>query len=125
MEPSELVKTVSRWNQYAPLGNDPDFNRVPHGLRAKLGVLPSLKTPPFCAVKVWPTITNTQGGPRHNEKCQVVGPDNTSPIPRLYVAGELGAIFGHLYWEGHNVNIDCFTKGRIAGRNAAAEKPWG
>jgi len=42
---------------------------------------------------------------------------------RLYVAGEITAIFGHLYLEAGNIT-ECFVAGRIAGKNAATEKPW-
>ncbi len=45
------------------------------------------------------------------------------PIPRLYVAGEISSIFGHLYLEAGNIT-ECFVGGKIAGRNAADEKPW-
>jgi succinate dehydrogenase/fumarate reductase flavoprotein subunit len=42
------------------------------------------------------------------------------PIPRLYEAGELGSIWGHLYLSGANLT-ECLITGRIAGANAAAE----
>ena len=44
------------------------------------------------------------------------------PIPRLYSAGELGSIYSFNYNAGGNVG-ECFAFGRIAGRNAAKEKP--
>ncbi len=46
------------------------------------------------------------------------------PIPRLYVAGEISSIFGHLYLEAGNIT-ECFVGGKIAGKNASAEKQWG
>jgi succinate dehydrogenase/fumarate reductase flavoprotein subunit len=45
------------------------------------------------------------------------------PIPRLYKAGEMGSVFGHVYALGGN-NSECFIGGPIAGREAAAEPPW-
>ncbi|MCD6074697.1 MAG: fumarate reductase/succinate dehyfrogenase, flavoprotein subunit, partial [Rhodospirillales bacterium] len=45
-----------------------------------------------------------------------------SPIGRLYSAGELGSLWGHLYCGGGNVG-EALAVGRIAGRNAAAEAP--
>jgi succinate dehydrogenase/fumarate reductase flavoprotein subunit len=48
---------------------------------------------------------------------------NGAPIARLYAAGELGSMFGHLYLLAGN-SAECFIGGRIAGRNAAAEAPW-
>jgi predicted oxidoreductase len=45
------------------------------------------------------------------------------PIPRLYAAGELGSIWGYLYQGACNIG-EALVFGRIAGKNAAAEKPW-
>jgi len=67
-------------------------------------------------------LVNTQGGPKHNKLCQVLDPDD-KPIPRLYAAGELGSFFGFLYQEGSNYP-EAWAFGRIAGRQAAAEKPF-
>jgi succinate dehydrogenase/fumarate reductase flavoprotein subunit len=33
-------------------------------------------------------------------------------------------MFGFLYQCGSNFGIDCLVFGKIAGMNAAAEKPW-
>ena len=65
---------------------------------------------------------NTHGGPVHNAHQQVMnGLDE--PIPRLYVAGELGGVFGHLYLAGGNL-AECFVGGWTAGRHAAGLDPW-
>ena len=40
------------------------------------------------------------------------------PIDGLFVAGELGSIFGYLYMSGGNIS-ECFVGGRIAGVEAA------
>ena len=64
-------------------------------------------------------ITNTQGGLRHNARQQVLDARG-EPIPRLYTAGEIGSLFGHLYMLAGN-NSECFIGGQIAGRNAAHE----
>jgi succinate dehydrogenase/fumarate reductase flavoprotein subunit len=74
---------------------------------------------PYYAMKLWPCLLNTQGGPRRNEKAQVLYPDGT-PIPRLYSAGELGSLFGLLYQGAGNLG-ECLAFGRIAGREAAKE----
>ena len=81
-----------------------------------------IRHPPFYTIPVWPIITNTQGGPVHNARQQVVDPYG-QPIPRLYSAGEMGSLFGHLYLLSGN-NAECFIGGRIAGTNAAGESPW-
>ena len=74
---------------------------------------------PYYAMKLWPCLLNTQGGPRRNEKAKVLYPDGT-PIPRLYSAGELGSLFGLLYQGAGNLG-ECLAFGRIAGREAAKE----
>ena len=76
---------------------------------------------PYYAMKLWPCLLNTQGGPRRNVKGQVLYPDGT-PICRLYSAGELGSLFGLLYQGAGNLG-ECLAFGRIAGREAANEPP--
>jgi hypothetical protein len=65
---------------------------------------------------------NTQGGPLHNEKCQVLDVWR-KPIARLYVGGSLGSMFGGLY-QGGGTATERLGTGRTSGKNAAAEKPW-
>ena len=111
MEPEILVKTVRNYNLYCKNGADAEFDREPRTL------IP-LSTPPYYAVKLWPGGPNTQGGPRRNAKAQVVHA-NGLPIPRLYVAGELGSIYGMLYPQAGGNLAECFAFGRIAGENAS------
>jgi predicted oxidoreductase len=77
---------------------------------------------PFYAVELSPSMLNTQGGPRRNERAQIVRPDGT-PIGRLYSAGELGSIYSYLYQGTGNIG-ECLAFGRVAGRHAAAETVW-
>jgi succinate dehydrogenase/fumarate reductase flavoprotein subunit len=76
-----------------------------------------IATPPFYFGEVWPVVSNTQGGPVHDSSQRVLNPF-AEPIPGLYVAGELGSIWGHLYLSGGNL-AECFITGRIAGTHAA------
>jgi len=115
LDPAALDATVRRWNADATAGEDPEFGRM-------LMVAP-LATPPYYAVELSPSMLNTQGGPRRNEKAQIVQPDGT-PIPRLYSAGELGSIYSYLYQGTGNIG-ECLAFGRIAARNAVAAKAWG
>lgn len=115
VESGTLEETILRWNEFCEKGEDCDFRRPP-------GTMVPIKKAPFYAIQAWPIVTNTQGGPEHNEKQQIVD-SYGNPIPRLYAAGELGSFYGHLYQLGGNI-AECFVEGRIAGRNAAAEKPW-
>jgi succinate dehydrogenase/fumarate reductase flavoprotein subunit len=73
-------------------------------------------------MEAWPIVNNTQGGPEHDVKQRVLDPMK-KPIPRLYVAGEISSIYGHLYLEAGNIT-ECFVAGKIAGQNAAEEQAW-
>ncbi|MCB1742807.1 MAG: FAD-binding protein, partial [Gammaproteobacteria bacterium] len=85
-------------------------------------MLNPIRRAPFYALELSPSMLNTQGGPRRNEHARIVRPDGT-PIGRLYSAGELGSIYSYLYQGTGNIG-ECLVFGRIAGRNAAAEKAW-
>lgn len=109
-----LEQSVKRWNAHCRAGADTDFGRTK--MFAPIGA------GPYYAVQLSPSMLNTQGGPRRDERSQILRPDG-SPIPRLYSAGELGSIYAYLYQGTGNIG-ECFAFGRIAGRNAAAEQPW-
>src|SRR5579863_10253870 len=115
LAPAVLAETVTRWNRACDAGHDDAFGR-------KL-MLQAFGAGPYYAIELSPSMLNTQGGPRRNEKAQIVRPDGT-PIPRLYSAGELGSIYSYLYQGTGNIG-ECLAFGRIAGRHAAAETPWG
>ena len=114
LDPATLEDTVHRWNRHCAAKADPDFGRTK--------MLAPIQTAPFYAVELSPCMLNTQGGPRRNEKGQIVRPDGT-PIPRLYSAGELGSIYSYLYQGTGNIG-ECLAFGRIAARYAVAERPW-
>ena len=109
-----LDASVARWNASVAAGKDAEFGR-------RLMLAP-IAQGPFYAIELSPSMLNTQGGPRRDEKARIVRPDG-SPIPRLYSAGELGSIYSYLYQGTGNIG-ECLVFGRIAGRNAAAEAPW-
>ncbi len=113
--PQILKAAVERWNNQCISGRDEDFNRPPKTMMP-------ISKPPFYAMGAWPIVSNTQGGPAHDPNQRVLDAMG-KPIPRLYVAGEISSIFGHLYLEAGNIT-ECFVGGRIAGKNAAAEKTW-
>jgi succinate dehydrogenase/fumarate reductase flavoprotein subunit len=98
---------------YCVGGYDPDFNR-------RQETMSTISLAPFYAVEVWPCLLNTQGGPKRNEKAQILDTYG-KPIKRLYSAGEMGSMFNMLYPGAGNVS-ECLAFGRIAGGNAAAEK---
>ena len=103
--------TLDRWNAQCAAGKDEDFDRPKE-------MMTPVRTPPFYVAEVWPVVSNTQGGPRHDERQRVLDTYG-QPIPRLYTAGELGSIWGSLYLGGGNLS-ECFITGRIAACEAAA-----
>jgi len=113
MDPELLEESVARWNSFCSTAKDTDFGRC-----EKLG---PIETPPYYGFEAYPGIFNTCGGPRKNGKAQVLD-TGKNPIPRLYAAGVLGSSMGNIYcMSGHNWS-EFMAFGRIAGRNAAAEK---
>ena len=74
-------------------------------------------------MEAWPIVNNTQGGPEHDVKQRVLDPMK-KPIPRLYVAGEISSIYGHLYLEAGNIT-ECFVAGKIAGTKCRTGKSVG
>jgi succinate dehydrogenase/fumarate reductase flavoprotein subunit len=115
LPPSALEDTINKYNDYCKRGKDPDFDRDPKSLEP-------IDEPLYYGMPLVPNFINTQGGPRRNEKAQIVNPYG-GPIRRLYSAGELGSIYGFLYQGGGNIG-ECLAFGKIAGKNAATEKPW-
>jgi succinate dehydrogenase/fumarate reductase flavoprotein subunit len=111
-----LEETVRDFNGACREGRDSQFGRPGNSLAP-------LETPPYYALELALTLVNTQGGPKRNKDCRVLDFSNR-PIPRLYAAGELGSFFGFLYQGGSNYP-EAWAFGRIAGRRAAAEAPWG
>jgi succinate dehydrogenase/fumarate reductase flavoprotein subunit len=115
VSPAEMRETLDRWNAQVDAGNDRDYGRP-------AGTMVRIDTPPYYAGQVWPIVSNTQGGPVHNARQQVMTVYD-EPIPRLYAAGECGSAFGYLYLSGANLS-ECLITGRIAGAEAAALEPW-
>jgi len=114
-DPDTLDATVTRYNEFCANGVDLEFGKPANSL------LP-LATPPFFAMELMCTFTNTQGGPRRNKDCQVVDPSG-NPIPRLYSNGELGAMYSHAYNGGGNIG-EAMAFGRVLGEHAVALTPW-
>jgi succinate dehydrogenase/fumarate reductase flavoprotein subunit len=66
-----------------------------------------------------------KGGLRINPECRVVN-NYGEIIPGLYAAGEVtGGLFGKGVYLGAVLWPASLTFGRLAGRNAASELPWG
>jgi succinate dehydrogenase/fumarate reductase flavoprotein subunit/uncharacterized protein with FMN-binding domain len=113
VDPAGLNAQIEEYNGYCRAGKDPQY-----GVEAPF--LKPLAKGPFYAFPVKASLTNTQGGPRRNTKCEVLDVWG-SPIPHLYSAGELGSFYTDIYNGGGNLS-ECLFTGRTAGANAAAAK---
>ncbi|MBM3340884.1 MAG: FAD-binding protein [Betaproteobacteria bacterium] len=114
MDAATLEAQVARWNQYCEAGKDAQWNAEPKTMGA-------LTAPPYFAIPLYPGGPNTKGGIRANPRREVLDWDD-QPIPRLYTAGEISSVFQFVYQGGGNL-AECIVFGRIAGWNAAAQKP--
>jgi 3-oxo-5alpha-steroid 4-dehydrogenase len=114
VSPDMLRDTVSRFNENAGKGIDPEFNRNRH--------LVSVDTPYFYAMQYQLVRVATIGGLRINTKAQVLDVRG-GVIPRLYAAGEtVGGFVGRRYpGTGYFLSY-CFVSGRVAGENASQER---
>ena len=110
-----LAATIAAWNAACDAGEDALYGRPPTSML-------KITTPPYYCAEVWPVCSNTHGGPVHDAEQRILNVFG-EPIPRLFAAGELGGVFGHLYMSGGNL-AECFVGGWTAGRNAARLPAW-
>jgi succinate dehydrogenase/fumarate reductase flavoprotein subunit len=121
MKADNLKSEIDHINQAVAKGAADRFGRTTQGM---LGPMGSWDNGPYYAMKLYAGAISTMGGPERNEKGQVIGWEG-KPIARLYEAGALGSIWGDHYGPfGGNIGVSVLAGGRIAGRNAAAEKVW-
>ncbi|WP_420431665.1 FAD-dependent oxidoreductase [Candidatus Poriferisocius sp.] len=108
-----LEASVASWNDACAAGHDPLGRLAP--------TLAPLATPPYYGFTSAPLLGWTNGGPRRNEKAQVLDPFG-KPIGRLYAAGTVSSTYSRCKDGGFHIG-DALAFGRVAGRNAAAEPP--
>lgn len=111
LDAKTLQETLDEWNASCTKGADALFGR------SGASLLP-VATAPYYAMKLGPTMYNTQGGPERNSKAEVLDLDG-NPIPHLYSCGECGAMWPDMYNGGGNLG-EAAVFGRIAGKNIAA-----
>jgi succinate dehydrogenase/fumarate reductase flavoprotein subunit len=110
-DPSAAVAEVEAYNEACRSGAADPFGR-PESTMLPL-------EPPFYGMVLYPGGPNTSGGPRRNERAEIVDPYG-EPIPGLYGAGELGEAVGLLYpADGANLS-ESVAFGRIAAETAMA-----
>lgn len=122
LDPQKLRATVERFNGWAREGVDRDFHRGElaweryyTGDRA----LGTLEQAPFHAAPFLYASLGTKGGPRTNERCEVLRPDR-SVIAGLYCAGIAMAHPIGTKAVGAGTTIGpCLTFGYVAGKSIA------
>lgn len=122
-----LQETAHRFSAFARAGVDDDFGRgASIWDRARGGdpehepnpTLGTIEKPPFYAMPFKASFLGTKGGPRTNEKAEVLD-SNDAPIPGLYAAGNVMAnSFGSKGVGAGTTLGPCLTWGYIAGLNA-------
>jgi 3-oxosteroid 1-dehydrogenase len=130
-----LESTIDRFNGFARAGVDEDFHRgetaielFMHGPPAADHDLPNPTMHPLCAhgpyhaTIIAPGAIDTKGGPKVNERLQILdGADR--PVPGLYGVGNcVASPSGQAYWSGGSTWGPYVTFGYVAAR-AIADEP--
>ena len=114
MDTAALSEAIEKWNRYCAAKHDPDFER-------EVATMGPVSEPPYYAIPLYPGGPNTKGGLRADAQRRVLDWDDR-PIPRLYAVGEICSVFQFVYQGGGNL-AEGIAFGRVAGRNAATERP--
>ncbi|MGH2851028.1 MAG: FAD-binding protein, partial [Solirubrobacteraceae bacterium] len=129
-----LRNTIERYNGFAVAGVDEDFRRgesaielFMHGARAPDNDLPNptmhplAPNGPFHATIIAPGAIDTKGGPKVNERLQMLD-GAERPVPGLYGIGNcVASPSGQAYWSGGSTWGPYVTFGYVAARAIAAE----
>ncbi len=124
VDPARLVATMTRYNEFAAKGEDPDFRRGEAAYDKMYGdpsVTPNpclrpLVKAPYFAMPIYPGDIGTNGGLKTNHLAQVVGTDG-KPITGLYAIGNNAASAMGESYPGAGVTIGpALTFGYIAAK---------
>jgi predicted oxidoreductase len=113
-----LVETIKNYNEDVEKGRDKEFGRTK--------LLQKIESAPFYSFEAEPAYYVTYGGLEINEASQVLN-EVGKPIPSLYAAGEVCGCLGpqvNVRYGNLGGLAQCMIFGRIAGKNAASQKPW-
>jgi len=120
-----FLETIARFNQYAVIGIDQDFNRGQSAYDRYYGdptvkpnpCLAPINKPPFYSVKIYPGDIGTKGGLVTDEKARVIKEDG-SIIAGLYAVGNTSAsVMGNSYPGPGGTIGPAMTFGYIASRH--------
>jgi len=130
VDPAGLSATVTRWNDHAAAGHDPDFGRgnsAYDGFNgditrypAKSSTIGPIHEAPYYALQLESSTLGTKGGPRTNRDGAVLDVDG-GVIAGLYAAGNVMAgPTGMVYGGAGGTLGPAIVFGFNAGRHAAA-----
>jgi succinate dehydrogenase/fumarate reductase flavoprotein subunit len=131
---ANLESTLARFNGFARAGVDEDFHRgesaielFMHGDRAADNELPNptmfplASDGPYYATILAPGAIDTKGGPKVNERLQILDGTET-PVPGLYGVGNcVASASGQAYWSGGSTWGPYVTFGHVAARSIVGE----
>jgi succinate dehydrogenase/fumarate reductase flavoprotein subunit len=119
IDPAALEATVTRYNEHARQGEDPDFRRNERGLMSPGHVAP-IEQAPFYAVEMYPGTLGTNGGPQIDADGRVLRRGG-GVVDGLYAAGNTAAnVFGWAYPSGGGTLGNALVFGYRAGRHVGA-----
>ncbi|MEU1515170.1 FAD-binding protein [Streptomyces sp. NPDC005811] len=130
IDPAGLASTVTRFNEHARNGLDPEFHRGESALDRAYGdpgykpnpAIGPLDRGPFYAVQVVPSDIGTCGGLVTDPNGQVLNQDD-QPIPGLYASGNNTAtVMGRRYLGPGASIADSMVFGYAAGLHATREQ---
>lgn len=110
VDAGRLKRTIAHYNSYCESREDEQFGRNPETL------IP-LSQPPYYSFTSEPVLAWSNGGPRRNEKSQVLDVFG-KVIPNLYAAGIVSSTYSWCKDGGFHI-ADALAFGRVAGRTAA------
>lgn len=120
MPEGALEATMAYYNEHAAEGRDPVWKKQEQWVRP-------IAQPPFRAL-VFHCLNGlfTFGGMTIDTETHVLAALDGQPIGGLYAAGRTASDILGTGYQGSGGSVgSCFTFGRIAGQNAAAEQAWG
>ena len=127
MPPEALEYTVTRFNEFAAQGWDPDFGRGQSAYNVCLGdpgykpnaAVGPLDSAPYYATRVFPADVGTCGGVITNEHAQVLD-EQDQVIEGLYATGNITAtVMGRNYLGAGGSIANTMIFGYVAARHAA------
>ena len=111
--PATLEGSITRYNAACEHGHDEQFGRDP-------ATLTPVVEPPFYGFTWAPMLAWSNGGPRRDERAQVLDVAG-EVIPGLYAAGNISSTYSWCKDGGFHI-ADALVFGRVAGREAATRR---